>query len=239
MSKDAPMNINVAHPDPMSPCAGVSRMQAKLHRWAAADLARRLDDLFNLVHDSMTLLLAFDRVRGRSDQGAAPDGALRTSAGRPTITVMSRVTRAAAAAMLAAVLFGSVSTAATADATPICAGALQITHLAFGSATVARGQSATAQLRARNCTAQTVTTTLVWSGRYLGSSIGAIPPGCPVIDPIAKQVTFAPYGQDTDNLSYLILPACTATALQTTTTFDGPNGTVLAQANAQVAITTP
>jgi hypothetical protein len=157
--------------------------------------------------------------------------------------VMSRVTGAAAAAVLAAVLFGSVSTtatAATADAAaPICAGVLQITHLAFGSATVAPGQTVIAQLRARNCTAQTVTTTLVWSGRYLGSSTGAIPPGCPVIDPVAKQVTFAPYGGDIDNLSYLILPGCTATALQTTTTFDGPAGTVLAQASAQVAITTP
>lgn len=170
----------------------------------------------------------------------APDGALRTSVGRPTIRVMSRVTRAVAAATLTAVLFGSLSTAATADAaTPTCAGVLQITHLTFGSATVAPGQTATARLRARNCTAQAVTTTLVWSGRYLGSSTGAIPPGCPVIDPIAKQVTFAPYGQDSDSLGYLILPGCTATALQTTTTFDGPNGTVLAHANAQVAISTP
>jgi hypothetical protein len=168
---------------------------------------------------------------------------LRTGTRQTTITVMPRLTRTAAATMLATVLLGSVSTTATAAtahvATPRCAGAIQITHLAFDSATVAPGQSATAQLRARNCTARTLTATLVWSGRYPGSSTGAVPPGCPVIDPIAKQVTSTPHGNDTDSLGYLILPSCTATALQTTTTFEGPNGTVLAQASAQVAITAP
>jgi hypothetical protein len=42
----------------------VSGMQAKLHRWAAADRGRRFDDLFNLVHDPATLLVAFGRVAG-------------------------------------------------------------------------------------------------------------------------------------------------------------------------------
>ncbi|MBB4939255.1 RNA-directed DNA polymerase [Streptosporangium album] len=37
-------------------------MQAKLHRWAAADPGRRFDDLFNLVHDPATLIVAFDQV---------------------------------------------------------------------------------------------------------------------------------------------------------------------------------
>jgi RNA-directed DNA polymerase len=39
-------------------------MQAKLHRWAAADPGRRFDDLFNLVYDPATLVVAFDRVAG-------------------------------------------------------------------------------------------------------------------------------------------------------------------------------
>ena len=39
-------------------------MQAKLHRWAAADPGRRFDDLFNLVCDPATLQMAFDRVAG-------------------------------------------------------------------------------------------------------------------------------------------------------------------------------
>ena len=67
MSKDAPVNIGAADAtDPMGPRARVSRMQAKLHRWAAADPSRRFDDLYNLVHDPAALLVAFDRVAGNT-----------------------------------------------------------------------------------------------------------------------------------------------------------------------------
>ena len=47
-------------------------MQAKLHRWAAADPGRRFDDLFNFVHDPATLIIAFDRVAG--NRGANTPG---------------------------------------------------------------------------------------------------------------------------------------------------------------------
>src|SRR2546421_2675151 len=50
----------------------VTEMQAKLHRWAAADTGRRFDDLFNFVHDPATLLMAFVRVAG--NQGANTPG---------------------------------------------------------------------------------------------------------------------------------------------------------------------
>ena len=50
----------------------VSEMQAKLHRWAAADPGRRFDDLFNLVYDPATLIVAFDRVAG--NRGASTAG---------------------------------------------------------------------------------------------------------------------------------------------------------------------
>ncbi|MEV8639438.1 group II intron reverse transcriptase/maturase [Streptosporangium sp. NPDC051023] len=46
-------------------------MQAKLHRWAAADPGRRFDDLFNLVHDPATLRVAFDRVAGNKGANTA------------------------------------------------------------------------------------------------------------------------------------------------------------------------
>jgi RNA-directed DNA polymerase len=50
-------------------------MQAKLHRWAAADPGRRFDDLFNLVHDPATLIVAFARVAGnRGANSAGVDG---------------------------------------------------------------------------------------------------------------------------------------------------------------------
>jgi RNA-directed DNA polymerase len=47
-------------------------MQAKLHRWAAADPGRRFDDLFNFVHDPATLYVAYCRVEG--NRGANTPG---------------------------------------------------------------------------------------------------------------------------------------------------------------------
>jgi RNA-directed DNA polymerase len=47
-------------------------MQAKLHRWAAADFGRGFDDLFNFVCDPATLIVAFDRVAG--NRGANTSG---------------------------------------------------------------------------------------------------------------------------------------------------------------------
>src|SRR4051794_7445321 len=65
MPKDPP--VNAGGPAPGSdPGARVSGVQAKLHRWAVADPGRRFDDLFNLVHDPATLLVAFARVAGNS-----------------------------------------------------------------------------------------------------------------------------------------------------------------------------
>jgi RNA-directed DNA polymerase len=40
-------------------------MQTKLHRWAAADPGR-VDDLFSLVHDPATLIVAWQRVAGNT-----------------------------------------------------------------------------------------------------------------------------------------------------------------------------
>jgi len=51
----------------------VAGMQAKLHRWAAADPGRRFDDLFNFACDPATLIVAFARVAG--NQGANTPGA--------------------------------------------------------------------------------------------------------------------------------------------------------------------
>ncbi len=67
MLKDAV--VNTAAPDVADlsgPRARVSGMQTKLHHWAAADSARRFDDLFNLVYDPSTLLVAFGRVAGNT-----------------------------------------------------------------------------------------------------------------------------------------------------------------------------
>lgn len=75
MPKDAPLNGGAREPVPSGSWSRVSEMQAKLHRWAAADPGRRFDDLFNLVHDPATLTVAFDRVAGnRGARTAGTDG---------------------------------------------------------------------------------------------------------------------------------------------------------------------
>jgi len=71
MPKDAPANAGAAPEQPVGPFRRVSEMQAKLHRWAAADPGRRFDDLFNFVHDPATLLVAFDRVAGNHGANTA------------------------------------------------------------------------------------------------------------------------------------------------------------------------
>ena len=73
MPKDASVNTEaVLDPAPVGSHQRVSEMQAKLHRWAVADPGRQFDDLFNLVHDPATLIMAFDRVAG--NQGARTAG---------------------------------------------------------------------------------------------------------------------------------------------------------------------
>ena len=67
MPEDAPPNGGAPSDGvPLGPRRRVSEMQVKLHRWAAADPGRKFDDLFNLVHDPATLLVAFDRVAGNT-----------------------------------------------------------------------------------------------------------------------------------------------------------------------------
>jgi RNA-directed DNA polymerase len=76
MPKDAPPNGGAPAGHDLEGAWGrVSGMQAKLHRWAAADPGRRFDDLFNFVHDPATLLVAFARVAGnRGARTAGVDG---------------------------------------------------------------------------------------------------------------------------------------------------------------------
>jgi len=72
MPQDAPPNGDAPDQARTGPWSRVAEMQAKLHRWAAADPGRRFDDLFNFVHDPATLIVAFDRVAG--NKGANTPG---------------------------------------------------------------------------------------------------------------------------------------------------------------------
>jgi len=70
MPEDA--SLNSGAPDrAVGPWSWVSGMQSKLHRWAVADPGRRFDDLFNLVYDPATLIVAFGRVAGNVGARAA------------------------------------------------------------------------------------------------------------------------------------------------------------------------
>jgi RNA-directed DNA polymerase len=63
--------------------------QRKLHRWAGAEPDRRFDDLFNLVYDRATLVVAWDRVaHNRGANTAGVDATTRTQVER-TIGVES------------------------------------------------------------------------------------------------------------------------------------------------------
>jgi RNA-directed DNA polymerase len=72
MPQDAPPNGSAGDAVPQGSWSQVAGMQAKLHRWAAADRGRRFDDLFNFVHDPATLIVAFGRVAG--NRGANTPG---------------------------------------------------------------------------------------------------------------------------------------------------------------------
>jgi RNA-directed DNA polymerase len=64
MPKEAPVDGGAAPEQAVGLHRRVSEMQAKLHRWAAADPGRRFDDLFNFVCDPAILVVAFERVAG-------------------------------------------------------------------------------------------------------------------------------------------------------------------------------
>jgi len=65
-----------------------------------------------------------------------------------------------------------------------------------------------------------------------------IPPGCPALDPLALQASFAPYGRYSASLGVEMPPGCTATQLQLTVEFVG-GGAVLAQRSAILTIIQP
>src|SRR5664280_2246631 len=68
----APVITGAPWPTPTEVTVRVLGIQAKLHRWASEDPARRFDDLFNLVVDPAVLLMAWRRVR--SNRGARTAG---------------------------------------------------------------------------------------------------------------------------------------------------------------------
>jgi hypothetical protein len=100
---------------------------------------------------------------------------------------------------------------------------------------VTAGQVATAKLTATNCTAQPVNAMVQAYGRFFGPTGNSLPPGCPVVDPIALYVTFAANGQYTNNFGTSTFSGCTAASYTEYVSFS-VGGTTVASASATVAI---
>ena len=77
------MNSDALWPDRETARARVLDHQRKLHRWARAEPARRFRDLFNLVCDQATLVVAWERVAGnRGARTAGVDAVTRLAVER-------------------------------------------------------------------------------------------------------------------------------------------------------------
>ena len=73
-----PLNNDIPQPSVEAARSWVLDIQRKLHRWTKADKAKRFDDLFNLVCDRATLVVAWDRIRkNRGSRTAGVDGTTR------------------------------------------------------------------------------------------------------------------------------------------------------------------
>jgi RNA-directed DNA polymerase len=72
MPEDAGVDVLALRQVPDGGESRVREMQAKLHRWARTDPGFRFDDLYNLVCDPATLVMAWDRVAG--NKGARTAG---------------------------------------------------------------------------------------------------------------------------------------------------------------------
>ena len=69
------MNTDASRPSLVEARARVLGIQTKLHRWASDEADRRFDDLFNLVADPATLMMAGHRIRAnKGARSAGVDG---------------------------------------------------------------------------------------------------------------------------------------------------------------------
>jgi len=141
-----------------------------------------------------------------------------------------------------ATIGGTATTATAATPTPLaasaCVGTIQITSLTFTDSTpVQGGQIAHLTLVAQNCTSQSQSAKVMWTGRFTIPPSPNIAPGCAAIDPLVPPLNFAPSAQATATMSYLIFSGCTATDLAITATISsGTGSTVFAQQTAHLTI---
>ncbi|MEE4542376.1 hypothetical protein V2S66_10430 [Streptomyces sp. V4-01] len=157
----------------------------------------------------------------------------------PRLAAACLTVAAATAALLGA--GGARALAAGPGATPpptTCSGVVRIDALAFAPAEIAAGQSSTATLVATNCTGQPQNVSETWAASWVSASTTGIPAGCPVIDPLSRQATFAPHARAAASTGYLVFAGCTADALRLTVTVS-QSGVLLGRASATLLIDHP
>lgn len=148
------------------------------------------------------------------------------------------VTTAAVGAVVLLAGGGPASADALPSPTPqpgTCSGTIGIDSFAFDPAVVLPGASSDATLTATNCTGMSQSVTETWTGRFTSATGTGVPAGCPVIDPLARPVTFAPHTQVATATSYLVPSGCAASGLTVTVTIS-QDGTQLAQGSADLVI---
>ncbi|HEY3868213.1 MAG TPA: hypothetical protein VGM10_07670 [Actinocrinis sp.] len=117
-------------------------------------------------------------------------------------------------------------------ATPI-----ELNGFAFAPPEVTPGESSTADLITTNCTNTTLATTEIWTGQWLPAvSSGGLPAGCPVIDPLARSVTYAPGQELAENTTYLVPVGCQAAELAVTVRISTSAGASVLTATAYLKI---
>ncbi|MFC4031366.1 hypothetical protein ACFO3J_07740 [Streptomyces polygonati] len=142
---------------------------------------------------------------------------------------------AAAALGVAVSVSGAGPAAADGAPSPSCAQVVRIDSLAFDPAEITAGGTSALELVATNCTGQSQAVSETWAGSWLSATATGIPSGCPVIDPLPRQVTFAPHARVSTTTTYLVFPGCTASALRVTVTVSQA-GTQLARRSADLLI---
>ena len=152
---------------------------------------------------------------------------------------MNRKLRSAALLLTGPAVLGVGLTAAgpaSAAGTPavVCSttAPVVIDGFAFDPATVTPGASSTADLISTNCTAGTLATQEEWTGQWITATGSGVAAGCPAIDPLVRDVTYAPGEELAENTGYEVPAGCTATELAVTVQISIPTGSAATIATA-------
>jgi hypothetical protein len=136
---------------------------------------------------------------------------------------------------------GPAAAAARSDtraAAPDCATttAIELDGFAFAPSEVTPGNSATADLITTNCTAGTLATEEEWTGQWLSPTGTGLSAGCPVIDPLVRDVTYAAGRELAENTTYQVPAGCQAAELAVTVRISTSTGTDVLTATADLRI---